>query len=435
MMWEIKRLADPEGILNPDSVLSRDGEIHLRDLAGQPAIEDSVSHCVECGFCEPVCPSRDLTLTPRGRIVVRREMARQEEHSPVLEALLADFEYDGIETCAADGACRLVCPVGIDTGAFIRELRAVERSDTEQQLAGAAARSWRAVEIATRAALEHPGAARRVAGRLRRAGGAERVPLLPDVPPARALPATRHAGAAAVYLPACVNRMFGYDGDRFGPSLPAALIAVSARAGRPLWIPDDVGGICCATPFSSKGYGEARELMSRRTRDALLRWSEGGRLPVVIDASSCAMGLRELAADGGVNVFDSVDWIHDHVLDALVLDEPVPSAALHVSCAAGHLELAPKLRAIAGRLARDVTVAAPGGCCGMAGDRGLLHPELTESALEPVAQELAAHPCGEHLSSNRTCEIALSGATGEQFASFVLLLERQSRSTPLPRRS
>jgi D-lactate dehydrogenase len=433
MMWEIKRLADPEGLLNPDSVLSRDPEIHLRALIGQPAIEDSVSHCVECGYCEPVCPSRDLTLTPRQRIVVRREMARQEEHSPVLESLLTEFEYDGIETCAADGACRLVCPVGIDTGEFIRELRTAERSEPEQRIAGATARSWRMLERATRAALEHPGAARAVAERLRRAGGPERIPLPPDVPPARALPATRRKGTAAVYLPACVNRMFGYDADRFGPSLPAALVAVSARAGKPLWIPEDVAGVCCATPFSSKGYGEARERMSQRTREALSRWSEQGSLPVVIDASSCALGLRELAADSGITVFDSVDWVHDQVLEHLVLDEPVASAALHVSCAAGHLELAPKLAAIAGRLAREVTVTTPGACCGMAGDRGLLHPELTEAALEPVAEELAARPCGEHLSSNRTCEIALTGVTGEQFASFVLLLERQSRSTPIPR--
>ena len=79
LMWRLKRLADPDGVLSPDVILSRDPGVHLRDLKTTPAIEDwgGASACVECGFCEPVCPSRNLTTTPRQRIVVRREMARQ----------------------------------------------------------------------------------------------------------------------------------------------------------------------------------------------------------------------------------------------------------------------------------------------------------------------------------------------------------------------
>ena len=88
----------------------------------------------------------------------------------MLEALLADFEYDGIETCAADGACSLACPVGIDTGEFIRELRAAEHGEGERRIAAVAARSWGTVERATRAALEHPREARALSGRLRRRG-------------------------------------------------------------------------------------------------------------------------------------------------------------------------------------------------------------------------------------------------------------------------
>src|ERR1700676_1374901 len=79
IMWRIKKLADPEGVLAPDCVLSRDDGIHLRQLKSTPPIENvsDANHCIECGFCEPVCPSRNITMTPRQRIVVRREMARQ----------------------------------------------------------------------------------------------------------------------------------------------------------------------------------------------------------------------------------------------------------------------------------------------------------------------------------------------------------------------
>ena len=103
-------------MLSPGVILNRDPGAHLRNLKTTPAIEESATTCVECGFCEPVCPSRDLTTTPRQRIVLRREMARQPAGSPVQRALLEEYAYDGVETCAADGSCQLACPLGIDTG-------------------------------------------------------------------------------------------------------------------------------------------------------------------------------------------------------------------------------------------------------------------------------------------------------------------------------
>jgi len=127
LMWRIKELADPDGVLNPGVLLNRDPGVHLQNLKSTPLIEEVANACVECGFCEPVCPSRNLTTTPRQRIVLRREMARQPAESPVREALIAEYEYDAVETCAADGSCALSCPVGIDTGKLIKDLRAKRR--------------------------------------------------------------------------------------------------------------------------------------------------------------------------------------------------------------------------------------------------------------------------------------------------------------------
>ena len=123
MMWRIKQLSDPDGILGPGIVLNRDPGIHLRYLKSTPEIEEVATKCIECGFCEPACPSRNVTATPRQRIVVRREMVRQPAGSPVLEALLAQYEHEGIETCAADGSCALACPVAIDTGKLVKSFR------------------------------------------------------------------------------------------------------------------------------------------------------------------------------------------------------------------------------------------------------------------------------------------------------------------------
>jgi D-lactate dehydrogenase len=449
MMWRIKQLADPHGVLNPGVVLNRDPTIHLKNLKSQPPIEESAAHCVECGFCEPVCPSRNATTTPRQRIVIRREMARQDEGSPVYESLLADFEHDVLQTCAADGSCKDVCPVAIDTGALVKEFRRRERSEREESVALKLAERYATVERAARAGLSGAAAASSVLGSrtvaripelVRRRVSAELVPTLPDSPPLAAaqLPQTARDGAAAVYLPACINRIFG-NPERLAnePSLPEALLAVSARAGLAVWIPDDAAGHCCATPWSSKGYSRGHDYMAAKTAAALWRWSDGGSLPVVIDASSCAQGLLldvaarlpedERARFEQIEVLDSIAWVHDHLLPRLHVSRKVASVAVHPTCSATQLGLARKLEAVASELADDVLVPAASTCCGMAGDRGLLHPELPASAMRDAAAELAATPTDEHVCSNRTCEIALQQTTGAPYASFVLLLERLTR--------
>src|SRR5688500_6821771 len=122
----------------------------------------------------------------------------------------------------------------------------------------------------------------------------ELVPAWTEAMPRAAarLPETSRPGAAAVYFPACINRIFGHShrSDR-ELSLPEALVTVSRRAGMPLWIPDDVRGACCGTVWHSKGYAEGNRHMAREMVSRLWRWTDGGRLPVVVDASSCTLGL------------------------------------------------------------------------------------------------------------------------------------------------
>jgi D-lactate dehydrogenase len=455
MMWRVKQLADPHNFLNPGVLLNRDPGIHLKNLKSQPPIEEVAATCVECGFCEPVCPSRNATTTPRQRIVIRREMARQPQGSPVYESLLADYEYDALQTCAADGSCEGACPVAIDTGKLVKELRVRERSVREQKLALAIAERYGAAERAARAGLEATALAAEVVGQrllarvpdvVRKRVSSELVPTLPHSMPRAAparMPLTRREGAAAVYMPACLNRIFGNpSGGEQAPSLPQALVDISVRAGLPLWIPDDVAGHCCATPWSSKGYTDGQRYMAAKTAAALWRWSDGGELPVVIDASSCALGLREeLSAQLSdaererlqqIEIVDSIAWVHDHLLARLEIAGKLASVAVHPTCAVTQMGLTGKLETIARQLADEVLIPAASSCCGMAGDRGLLHPELPASALRDTAAELAAHRAeghsiDAHLCSNRTCEIALQENTGAPYASFVLLAERLTR--------
>jgi D-lactate dehydrogenase len=410
MMWRIKRLADPRGILGPGIVLNRAPGVHLRNLKSTPEIEAVATKCIECGFCEPVCPSRNVTTTPRQRIAVRREMARQPAGSPVLAALLDEYEYDAVETCAADGSCMHACPVAIDTGKLVKDLRRRRHGKPTEWLGATAAARYGRLERAARAGV-------------RAAPGWRGLPAA-----APRLPLTARAAAAAVYLPACINRIFGNArGEPAHPTLPEALVAISQRAGLPLWIPEDIGGHCCGTPWSSKGYVRGQEVMAGRIGSSLERWSDHGRLPVVIDASSCTHGLISEVAPSGVEIIDSVAWVHDHLLDRLEVQRRLGRVAMHTTCGANHLGLSSKLAAIVERFSDDVVVPAGSGCCGMAGDRGWLHPELPASALRDVADELEGQSLDACVSSNRTCEIALRLHTGRPYRSFVLLVEELTR--------
>jgi D-lactate dehydrogenase len=436
LMWRVKGLADPDRVLAPGVLLNRDPEAHLKNLKTTPEIEEVANTCVECGFCEPVCPSRHLTTTPRQRIVIRREMARQPDGSPVQRALIQEYEYDGIQTCAADGACQIACPLGIDTGKLIKGFRAQEHTEKEQRQATRVARSWASVERTARAGLR----AGALAGPLMRGGASaarslfsdELVPSWPRSmpPPAPAkLPRTSREGAAAVYMPACVNRIFGPPkDDGSGLPLPEAMVAVSARAGFPVWIPDDVAGHCCSVPWASKGYTEGASLMAGRTTEALWRWSGEGELPVVIDASSCTHGLIEEARErhSELEILDSVAWAQ-RLLPNLEVKQKLASVAVHPTCSTRHLGLERQLGEIAAAMSDEVVQPIRATCCGMAGDRGMLHPELTQSATAEEAAELAGSSHDAYLCSNRTCEIGLQEATGAAYESVLIPLERVTR--------
>jgi D-lactate dehydrogenase len=438
LMWRVKKLADPDGVLSPGVVLSRDLGAHLRNLKTTPQIEESATTCVECGFCEPVCPSRNLTTTPRQRIVLRREMARQPTGSPVQRALLEEFEYEAMETCATDGSCQLACPVGIDTGLFVKEMRRRRHTERAEKVALATAKRWGTVEGASRAGLRLGPLAHRT-----RRGKA----LPPPAP--RKLPPTIHPGAAAVYIPSCTNRIFGTaaDGPKTGdigaksahrPWVVEALVAVSARAGLPVWIPEDVVGSCCGLPWSSKGFDDAHRHKANEMVERLWLWSGAGALPIVVDAASCTSSiaapgdgvLSEYNAEclGKLEILDSVAWAHDRLLPWLEVGEKVGSATAHPTCATRHMGLTRRLEALADALAEDVFVPPTSTCCGFAGDRGISHPELTESATRPEASEVADRHFDARLSSNRTCEIGLERATGEPYESVILLLERLTRA-------
>ncbi len=127
IMRDLKSLLDPDGMLNPNVLINEDPQAHVTHLKSLTLVAPEIDKCIECGFCESKCPSRRLTLTPRQRIVVQREMTRMRLAMPAGDSgfsdISGDFSYAGMDTCALDGLCGTACPVGINTGDYIKRLR------------------------------------------------------------------------------------------------------------------------------------------------------------------------------------------------------------------------------------------------------------------------------------------------------------------------
>lgn len=438
VMRRIKALCDPAGILNPGVLLDDDPNAHLRHIKTAPPVAEEVDRCVSCGYCEPVCPSKDITLTPRQRIVTLRaiETARRAGDTALVAELERDYDYESVQTCAVDGMCQTACPVDINTGDLVRKLR----QDDAGAIAGAgwnlAAKNWGPVthgaSLALTVARKVPAAAIRPANQAARAVlGTDTVPLysseLPGGGTSRRRPAP--AGpATAVYFPACVGTMFGPAGN--GPGVQASFEQLAARAGIELLVPPAIDGLCCGTPWSSKGMAAGKETMRDRAAAALREATRDGELPIVCDASSCTEGLiHAIEADQpgpgerALRIIDVVEFTAEHILPLLPAGTKLPSLALHPTCSSTRLGLNPSLTAVAEAVAERVDVPENWGCCAFAGDRGMLHPELTASATDRQAREVNAFSSAAHASCNRTCELGMTRATGHDYRHVLELLD------------
>ena len=440
VMRTIKNLCDPEGMLNPGVLLEDDPLAHLRHIkTAPPEVDAEVDRCVSCGYCEPVCPSKNLTLTPRQRIVTLRDMAtaRLEGDTALAEEMAADYDYAGIDTCAVDGMCQTACPVDINTGTLVRHLRTEAAGAVESALWGVAAKHWGAVTkgagLALDAAAKVPPGVVLPANRAgRKVLGPDLLPLYSSELPVRGKARRRPAPAgeaAAVYFPACVNVMFG-PAEAGSAGVQASFEQLCTKAGVELLVPEGIESACCGTPWSSKGMAAGLAQMHARTLKLLREATRDGELDIICDASSCTEGLlhtieSEVLTPGQtpLTVLDAVQFTADRLLP--LLDgawKRLDSLALHPTCSSVRMGLNPALEQLASAAAESVLVPENWGCCGFAGDRGMLHPELTASATEAQARDVAAMNASAHASCNRTCELGMSRATGESYRHVLEIL-------------
>ncbi|RTE65246.1 FAD-binding oxidoreductase [Amphritea opalescens] len=440
LMWEIKELFDPNNILNPGVLLNRNPQVHLENLKPLPAAEALVDKCIECGFCESTCPSRDLTLSPRQRIVIWREIARLEasqEDPERLKELRKEYLYQGIDTCAACGLCSTTCPVEINTGDLTRLLRS-RNNQRHAKLAQWLAEHYGGVMNASRVAfkgadLAHAVFGTKVMGALtktsRKLSGGRVQQWTPSMPKAAAKivsPSVMNPDAPkVVYLPSCASRSMGpARGDEEQTPLAEKTENLLRKAGFQIIYPDNLDQLCCGMPFQSKGMFDAADYKATETSNMLLKASNNGEYPVLSDTSPCSLRLKG-NVDQRINLFDSVEFIHEFLLDRLVITPAEETVALHITCSSTRMGVTDKLQTIVERCVTDVVIPEQITCCGFAGDKGFSTPELNESALRTLKADVEG--CSTGYSTSRTCEIGLSHHSGIDYKSIIYLLDRVSQ--------
>lgn len=450
VMKELKSVIDPQNLLNPGVIINDDKKAHIRNLKTLPRVEEEVDKCIECGFCEPMCPSRNLTTTPRRRIVIRRVLAnlkkagRKKEH----RELLQQFRYDGLETCAVDGLCATACPVDINTGTLVKRLRRENHSDLANKIALTVARNFKPVTSIVRFALHAGVGMNNLFGAGTMAGLTSAVKkIIPAFPlwsnqlfPAKALQnytpvnSDQAKGLAVVYFPTCINRVMG-NPDKDKKSIMEVFLSISAKAGVSVIIPGDIKGNCCGQIFSSKGFNRAFAFSANDTVDKLWKWTRQGSLPVVLDVTSCTQTLQQsyplLNGEnkirfGKMKILDSVDFLNLFILSSISVRNKKNAVVLHPVCSLQKMGLSDTFVKIARHFADEVVVPVHAGCCGMAGDRGFLYPELTRSASAPEANEVSLREYEGYYSSGKTCEIAMSDAVKRNYESILYLADECS---------
>ena len=441
IMQSLKELVDPDNILNPGVIINHDPHCHLKNLKTMPVVEEEVDKCVECGYCENRCPSRDYTTTPRQRIQIRRALQRLKAANNMADfnVLSQQFQFAGIDTCAVDGMCATDCPVDINTGELIKRLRRENHSPSANKIALSIAKNFALAERLVKMALYTGNAVNKITGgdgmHFLTKSIKKMMPAFPlwskSISRPVAIASNEIKDADFVYFPTCITRMMGADKENKS-SINEVVKSLCDKAGLQLFIAGNTTGVCCGQLFSSKGFAPAYHYTVNKTVELLWQQTQKGTLPVLVDVTSCTLSLQHALpylSDVNKTYFnklhfiDSIDFAADYLLPRLKIKNKKESIVFHPVCSVYKMNLLSKLQMIGNACAVDAVIPFTSGCCGMAGDRGFYYPQLTDCATKNEANEVITKTYDGYYSSGKTCEMAMFDATGKNYQSVFYLLD------------
>lgn len=440
-MKRIKELFDPQNILNPGVIFNDDPECYIKGLKPMPLTNRHVNKCIECGFCEVNCVSCGYSMSARQRVVVQREIARLRasgEDPQRLHRLVSQFKELGDNTCAGDGLCSTSCPMGINTGEMIHDLRQENLPPTGfgYKVGNFAANNLSLITGVLRPVLSVANVAGSVLGEggVNAIGGALHkvgVPLWTStLPGAFYSPKEKPEQAAkkVVYFPSCINQTMGVSrekGKKVAP-LVDTIIKLCNKAGYEVIFPEGMKNLCCGMIWESKGMPDIADRKTAELEQALLKASENGKYPVLCDQSPCLHRMRDHIKS--MHLYEPAEFIHDFLAPHLEFTPIDDAVAVHVTCSLRRMGLADKIINLARMCSRNVVVPTEIGCCAFAGDKGFMLPELNKYALRKLRPQIEKAGVKQGYSNSRTCEIGLSTNSGIPYKSIAYLVDSCTKS-------
>ena len=433
----IKAIFDPERILNPDVIITDDPDVYKKNLKAQCVIDDAFTICMECGFCEKHCPSRNLTLTPRQRIALLRETKRLENEGnfTLASELRKGYEYYGVETCAACSMCKGLCPLSIDTAQIALSMRRIDPpapelakkiydnfSTTLQMARAGVSLEGIAGSIITQKAIS------KITDGLHGVTGI--TPYLPKTTPKANHYRLRNRikptnFEKVVYFSTCANRAFkpnqGYDDDR---SLQQVVESLCNKAHIDIIYPQHIENLCCGLSFEN--YDDVHERAVKDLHDALMKASQNGKYPIVIDHSACFNHAFKHMPDLEIN--DISEFLCKYVVPHLDIEKCDERVIVHKQCKIKSLNKSQYIEDLARLCTDHVFNIKSFACDGFAGQKGFFTPELNKCATKDLAAEIAEYGATLGVSSSSTCEIGLGENGGIPFIGVAFLLDRCSKA-------
>lgn len=455
VMKKLKQLFDPQGILNPGVIINDDAKAHIKDLKTMTKVDDIIDKCIECGFCESVCPSLTLTLTPRQRISVWRQISLLQQKRKTgsisqkerqeLSVLEQDYQYFGIDSCAATGLCGQQCPVGIDTGLFIKDLRA--KQDSRSCVSKNIANNFSSATTIAKFGLNSAHLAKKIVGdkvMYHTFSAINKVtknliPKWTTAWPAGAktfsiVNSRKNFSDKVVYIPACGNRIFAPDNKAQDKrAIQEVIVSLLNKANLEVIIPKQSNQLCCGMPWQSKGLKATANAKREEFIAVIDQASEQGKWPVITDASPCALSIKgqknsnEKSSVDEPKLYDVVQFVVEQVLDKLTINKTEETFMLHTTCSSKKMDEGIFLQQLAHACSSNIIIPKDIYCCGFAGDKGFYLPELNKAALAPLKAQIPSN-CSKGLSDSRTCEIALSEQSGISYQSVLYLLDQRSNA-------
>ena len=441
IMLRLKKLFDPDEILNPGVIFDEDPLCFIKNIKYMPLTNDYINRCIECGFCEVNCVSAGYTLSARQRIVVERHlqyMANTGVDPAKIAKLRNEFYKFGVDSCAGDGLCSTSCPMKINTADLIHDLRAEHLGSTGIGIGKYAAKHIGGIEATLRPLLSTAYATRAVIGdnavnSIGRALNSIGIPLwtstLPDAYYPRPIQqkVVKPEDKKVVYFPSCINRTMGASHEKSGKpaNLVDTFVKLCNRAGYEVIFPENMKQLCCGMIWESKGMPEIADGKTAELEKALLQASQNGLYPVVCDQSPCLHRMRDHIKS--MKLYEPAEFITDYLAQSLKFNKIDRCVAVHVTCSTRLMNLGDKIIDLASRCATNVVVPSQVGCCGFAGDKGFMLPGLNRWGLRKLRSQIEEQHVVEGYSNSRTCEIGLSTNSGIPYKSIVYLVEEATR--------